>query len=67
MQTLSLACDGQQSSSLPSLGMAGLFPQLHYLTPEEEKHLQAGSDGNRRMFYNGILTHQMKQPVMRSS
>ncbi len=26
-----------------------------YLKPEEEKHLQAGSDGNRRMFYNGIF------------
>ncbi|UTO28998.1 hemagglutinin repeat-containing protein [Bartonella harrusi] len=26
----------------------------HYLKPEEEQHLQAGSDGIRRMFYNGI-------------
>ncbi|EJF93390.1 hypothetical protein ME9_01341, partial [Bartonella taylorii 8TBB] len=41
---------------LLSLGMAELFPQSHYLTPEEEKHLHAGSDGNRRMFYNGIFT-----------
>ncbi|EJF93370.1 hypothetical protein LBE40_05945 [Bartonella taylorii] len=47
--------DDQQSPSLPSLGMVGLFPQLHYLTPEEEKYLHAGSDGNRRMFYNGIF------------
>ncbi|EJF93814.1 hypothetical protein ME9_01284 [Bartonella taylorii 8TBB] len=31
------------------------IPLYRYLTPEEEKHLQAGSDGNRRMFYNGIL------------
>ncbi len=36
--------------------MVGLFPQLHYLMTEEEKHLHAGSDGNRRMFYNGIFT-----------
>ncbi|WP_246790025.1 hypothetical protein [Bartonella taylorii] len=43
-------------SSLLSLGMVGLFPQLHYLMTEEEKHLHAGSDGNRRMFYNGIFT-----------
>ncbi|WP_246789957.1 hypothetical protein [Bartonella taylorii] len=42
--------------SLPLLEMAGLFPQSHYLTSEEEKHLHAGSDGNRRMFYNGIFT-----------
>ncbi|WP_208438284.1 hypothetical protein [Bartonella taylorii] len=42
--------------SLPSLGMVGLFPQSHYLTAEEEKYLHAGSDGNRRMFYNGIFT-----------
>ncbi|WP_246787220.1 hypothetical protein [Bartonella taylorii] len=42
-------------SSLLSLGMGGLFPQSHYLMTEEEKHLQAGSDGNRRMFYNGIF------------
>ncbi|WP_246798599.1 hypothetical protein [Bartonella taylorii] len=41
--------------SLPSLGMVGLFPQSHYLTAEEEKYLHAGSDGNRRMFYNGIF------------
>ncbi|EJF93439.1 hypothetical protein ME9_01332, partial [Bartonella taylorii 8TBB] len=41
--------------SLLSLGMAGLFPHAHYLT-DEEKHLHAGSDGNRRMFYNGIFT-----------
>ncbi|WP_246790018.1 hypothetical protein [Bartonella taylorii] len=32
-----------------------MFPQSHYLMTEEEKHLQAGSDGNRRMFYNGIF------------
>ncbi|EJF96781.1 filamentous hemagglutinin family domain-containing protein [Bartonella vinsonii subsp. arupensis Pm136co] len=31
------------------------IPLYHYLTPEEEKHLQKGSDGNRRMFYNGIF------------
>ncbi|WP_273760872.1 hemagglutinin repeat-containing protein, partial [Bartonella sp. ML70XJBT.G] len=27
----------------------------HFLMPDQEKHLQAGSDGNRRMFYNGIF------------
>ncbi len=27
MQTLSFVCDDQQSPSLPSLGMAGLFSQ----------------------------------------
>ncbi|WP_246798881.1 hypothetical protein [Bartonella tribocorum] len=27
----------------------------HFLKPEEEEYLQKGSDGNRRMFYNGIL------------
>ncbi|WP_345117184.1 hemagglutinin repeat-containing protein, partial [Bartonella jaculi] len=31
------------------------IPLYHYLTPEGEKHLQAGSDGNTRMFYNGIF------------
>ncbi|USP03699.1 hypothetical protein [Bartonella taylorii] len=40
--------------SFPLFGMAGLFPHAHYLT-DEEKHLHAGSDGNRRMFYNGIF------------
>ncbi|UNE54785.1 hypothetical protein [Bartonella machadoae] len=30
------------------------IPLYHYLTPEEEQHLKAGSDGIRRMFYNGI-------------
>ncbi|WP_375631849.1 MULTISPECIES: hemagglutinin repeat-containing protein, partial [unclassified Bartonella] len=27
----------------------------HFLNAEDEQHLQAGSDGNRRMFYNGIF------------
>ncbi|MCZ2159304.1 filamentous hemagglutinin, partial [Bartonella sp. 220] len=27
----------------------------HFLKPGEEKHLKAGSDGIRRMFYNGIF------------
>ncbi|EJF80278.1 hypothetical protein MCO_00280, partial [Bartonella sp. DB5-6] len=36
--------------------MSRLFPQSHYLTDEKKKHLHAGSDGNRRMFYNGIFT-----------
>ncbi|WP_375627547.1 hypothetical protein [Bartonella sp. PS17NMGDW] len=40
--------------SLPLLGTAGLFPHAHYLTDEEQQNLQKGSDGNRRMFYNGI-------------
>ncbi|WP_375694248.1 filamentous hemagglutinin [Bartonella sp. AD24XZML] len=32
------------------------IPLYHYLTPEEEKHLQKGSDGKVHMFYNGIFT-----------
>ncbi|EJF74419.1 filamentous hemagglutinin family domain-containing protein [Bartonella birtlesii LL-WM9] len=40
----------------PIEGSDGKYIALyHYLTPEEEKHLHAGSDGNRRMFYNGIF------------
>ncbi|WP_375646448.1 hypothetical protein [Bartonella sp. TT29SHDZB] len=31
--------------SLPSLGMARLFPHAHYLTDEEKQHLQEGVDG----------------------
>ncbi|WP_375614819.1 filamentous hemagglutinin [Bartonella sp. AC535YNZD] len=27
----------------------------HFLNAEDEQYLQAGSDGNRRMFYNGIF------------
>ncbi len=36
-------------------GRGQKIPHVHYLKPEEEKCLQAGSDGNRRMFYNGIF------------
>ncbi|EJF93803.1 hypothetical protein ME9_01288, partial [Bartonella taylorii 8TBB] len=43
-------------SSLLLLGMAGLFPQSHYLTAEEEKHLQEGADGKVHVFLNGIFT-----------
>ncbi|WP_375627823.1 MULTISPECIES: hypothetical protein [unclassified Bartonella] len=42
--------------SLPSLGMARLFPHAHYLTDEEKKHLQEGADGKVHFFLNGILT-----------
>ncbi|WP_330169473.1 filamentous hemagglutinin [Bartonella grahamii] len=42
--------------SLPSLGMAGLFPHFHYLTDEEKQHLQAGSDGKVHVSLNGIFT-----------
>ncbi|WP_330167809.1 filamentous hemagglutinin [Bartonella grahamii] len=43
--------------SLPSLGMARLFPQFHFLKPEEEKqHLQKGSDGKVHVSLNGIFT-----------
>ncbi|WP_375657265.1 hypothetical protein [Bartonella sp. CM120XJJH] len=57
MQTLSVAIgDDQQSPSLPSLGMVGLFPLYHYLTSEGEKHLQAGYDGKVHVFLNGIFT-----------
>ncbi|WP_208436430.1 hypothetical protein, partial [Bartonella vinsonii] len=56
MPTLSLtAADGKQSSILTfAFGIARLFSQSQLLTAEEKQHLQAGSDGNRRMFYNGI-------------
>ncbi|WP_375629748.1 MULTISPECIES: hypothetical protein [unclassified Bartonella] len=43
------------------------IPLYHYLTPEEEKHLQKGSDGKVHMFYNGILPHQMMLRVILSS
>ncbi|WP_375653433.1 filamentous hemagglutinin [Bartonella sp. MR110HLJHH] len=42
--------------SLPSLGMARLFPHFHYLTDEEKQHLQEGSDGKVHVFLNGIFT-----------
>ncbi|WP_375645094.1 filamentous hemagglutinin [Bartonella sp. MR100HLJHH] len=42
--------------SLPSLGMAGLFPHFHYLTDEEKQHLQEGSDGKVHVSFNGIFT-----------
>ncbi|WP_375654108.1 filamentous hemagglutinin [Bartonella sp. AP19HLJMH] len=42
--------------SLPSLGMARLFPHAHYLTDEEQQNLQKGSDGKVHFFLNGILT-----------
>ncbi|UNF53051.1 hemagglutinin repeat-containing protein [Bartonella krasnovii] len=31
-------------------------PLYHYLTPEEEEHLQKGSDGKVHVFLNGIFT-----------
>ncbi|WP_375636941.1 filamentous hemagglutinin, partial [Bartonella sp. OC42QHQL] len=31
-------------------------PQYHYLTPEEQQHLQKGSDGKVHVFLNGIFT-----------
>ncbi|QLC51435.1 hypothetical protein HWV54_00310 [Bartonella alsatica] len=43
------------------------IPHSHYLTAEEKKQLQAGSDGKVHVFFNGILRHQMKQLIMRFS
>ncbi|WP_208436517.1 hypothetical protein, partial [Bartonella vinsonii] len=56
MPTLSLtAADGKQSSLLAfRLEWQDCFLQYHYLKAEDEQPLQKGSDGNRRMFYNGI-------------
>ncbi len=42
--------------SLPSLGMARLFPHAHYLTDEEKQHLQKGADGKVHVSFNGIFT-----------
>ncbi|WP_273760811.1 hemagglutinin repeat-containing protein, partial [Bartonella sp. ML70XJBT.G] len=40
----------------PIEGSDGKYITLYsYLTPEEEKHLQKGSDGAVHMFYNGIF------------
>ncbi|EJF74790.1 hypothetical protein MCO_01865, partial [Bartonella sp. DB5-6] len=36
--------------------MSRLFPRSHYLTAEEKKHLQAGSDGKVHVSFNGIFT-----------
>ncbi|WP_273757613.1 hypothetical protein [Bartonella sp. AU55XJBT] len=33
-----------------------LYKNGNYLKPEEEQHLQKGSDGEVHMFYNGIFT-----------
>ncbi|WP_455481168.1 hypothetical protein V3564_01955 [Bartonella sp. B12(2025)] len=32
------------------------IPQYHYLTAEEKEHLQAASDGNIHVSFNGIFT-----------
>ncbi|WP_455479878.1 two-partner secretion domain-containing protein [Bartonella sp. B23] len=37
-----------------------VFPQYHYLTPEEKQSLQAGSDGKIHIFINGIFTSANK-------
>ncbi|WP_455466712.1 two-partner secretion domain-containing protein [Bartonella sp. B39] len=37
-----------------------VFPQYHYLTPEEKQSLKAGSDGKIHIFVNGIFTSANK-------
>ncbi|WP_273760767.1 hypothetical protein [Bartonella sp. ML70XJBT.G] len=54
MPTLSLACDGNNPHSHVSSCLCGIVPFIS-LTPEQEKHLQKGSDGAVHMFYNGIF------------
>ncbi|WP_273760809.1 hypothetical protein [Bartonella sp. ML70XJBT.G] len=54
MPTLSLTCDGNNPHSHVSSCLCGIVPFIS-LTPEQEKHLQKGSDGAVYMFYNGIF------------
>ncbi|WP_081725918.1 hypothetical protein [Bartonella grahamii] len=49
--------------SLPSLGMAGLFPHFHYLTDEEKQYLQEGADGKVHVSFNGIFTTPEEKPL----
>ncbi|WP_244596133.1 hypothetical protein [Bartonella grahamii] len=53
--------------SLPSLGMAGLFPHFHYLTDEEKQYLQEGADGKVHVSFNSIFTTPEEKPLFMQS